>query len=632
MKTAILAALGETELQPAAALNAALAANDRLKYAFSLLQMALAHAEHPEQIAATLKRERIACGIDDPTYDTTVNGARMRGKSCCVPSGGRIMVGIADDLRLMAAPVLAAETDGLLAARVDGMLAALPKMTGDLSDPEIVSAMMQADHGGADSTHRLVMDLHKRLNTLQAGLAEETLDGAAVYGLGAADRPLISAFMAGVNRTAKLKFAHPGLATTATHVGERLIIQNDIGTTDAHVIVIHVEGFAVSVTYTDVHPERLAFFKQMLTSFKIAWENGRTAVLAAGAPFYVATGRLDAVNVDACRDYLEFLGSRLVFLIDWNRARKQLRGFLRGTDRLALLLWSADKEIGHRGFLELGGAGLVNQAIELTAGSSMHFGDRLCDVLGDAETVEFLRFVFNAATEGLGAGQSHGLISDRIRVALATHLANEERQLLRLAGDHAGLIFELASMVRDGLHAEANGAGSRAKRANKFEHEADLLVVETRAAVQRRPDYAIFRALLEAADDAADELEDAAFLLELDTLQGKPLDELRALADLLVDASQEWIKAVGNAAEIGQAAGHAETEDFLTAIDRIGTLEHQADDAERSLTVIAIKHAADFRQLHLFTAIAAKFEAAADALRHASLILHDHVLGDVIDG
>ena len=72
MKTQILAAIGEKELQPAARLNAALAANDRVKYAFSLLQMALAHAEHPEQPAATLKRERIACGIDDP-------GSRHRG-------------------------------------------------------------------------------------------------------------------------------------------------------------------------------------------------------------------------------------------------------------------------------------------------------------------------------------------------------------------------------------------------------------------------------------------------------------------------------------------------------------------------------------------------------------------------
>ena len=123
--------------------------------------------------------------------------------------------------------------------------------------------------------------------------------------------------------------------------------------------------------------------------------------LAAGAPFYLATGRIEAADAEACRAYLEFLGSRLVFLIDWNRARKQLRGFLRGPDRIALLRWAAEAEIGHRGFLELGGARLVNEAIEATAGSSMHFGDRLCDVLGDAETLEFLRFVFKTATEGL---------------------------------------------------------------------------------------------------------------------------------------------------------------------------------------------------------------------------------------
>jgi hypothetical protein len=36
-------------LQPAAALNAALAANDRVKLLFTLLQFALAHAKNPEQ-------------------------------------------------------------------------------------------------------------------------------------------------------------------------------------------------------------------------------------------------------------------------------------------------------------------------------------------------------------------------------------------------------------------------------------------------------------------------------------------------------------------------------------------------------------------------------------------------------
>ena len=99
----------------------------------------------------------------------------------------------------------------------------------------------------------------------------------------AADRPMVSAFMAGVNRTARLKFHHPGLATTASRAGGRLVIQNDIGTTDAHVIVVHVQDRVVSVTYTDVHAERLAFFQAMLQPQKFIWDAGRTAVLAAGS-------------------------------------------------------------------------------------------------------------------------------------------------------------------------------------------------------------------------------------------------------------------------------------------------------------------------------------------------------------
>ena len=294
--------------------------------------------------------------------------------------------------------------------------------------------------------------------------------------------------------------------------------------------------------------------------------------------------------------------------------------------------WAAETEIGHRGFLELGGARLVNQAIEATAGSSMHFGDRLCDVLGDTETLAFLRFVFQTATEGLLTGASQTLIHDRVRVTLATHFSNEQRQLLHLAADHASLVFELANLARDGVQSGADGAGKRAKRARGFEHDADQLVIETREAVRRRPEFGVFLALLEAADDAADELEDAAFLLNLDALQGKPLEDLQTLGDLLAEASQEWIKALGHASQIGRSAGRAETEDFLNAIDRVSALEHQADDAERALAASAVAHAKDFRQLHLFTAIGGKFEAAADALKHVSLMLRDHVLEDVIDG
>ena len=76
--------------------------------------------------------------------------------------------------------------------------------------------------------------------------------------------------------------------------------------------------------------------------------------------------------------------------------------------------------------------------------------------------------MFKTATEGPAVRPVARLIHDRIRAALAAHFSNEERQLLRLAADHAGLIFELASLVRDGLQAEPDGAGKRARRARRL--------------------------------------------------------------------------------------------------------------------------------------------------------------------
>ena len=94
--------------------------------------------------------------------------------------------------------------------------------------------------GGADSLHRLVMDLHKALNRLAADCAEEILSGAHVFGLQCGRPHAGGKFHAGAQRDPPLKFNHPGLDTMATRSGGRLLIQNDIGTTDAHVVVIAV--------------------------------------------------------------------------------------------------------------------------------------------------------------------------------------------------------------------------------------------------------------------------------------------------------------------------------------------------------------------------------------------------------
>ena len=219
--------------------------------------MAATHADQPDQPPASLKRERIGCGIDEPSLDAFTAAAVRQGPAYHMPGADKLLARIAQDLSTMAAPVLQAGIAGF-DTRLHAALAAMPQAAGDTLDAAVLAAMGSATPpAGVDSLHRLVMDLHKQLNALQAGLAEETIDGAAAYGLAEADRPRVAAFMAGLNRTARLKFDHPGLGTTATRCGDKLVLQNDIGTTDAHVVVIHVEGLTIRVTYTDVH-ERTA--------------------------------------------------------------------------------------------------------------------------------------------------------------------------------------------------------------------------------------------------------------------------------------------------------------------------------------------------------------------------------------
>jgi len=646
MKAQVLEAIGEKDLTQPAAIGAALTANNRIKYYLSLLQSAVAHADNPEQPVNSLQRERLACGIENRALDDLVANSRREG-ACGhrLPGCAAVLEQIAQDLRTMAAPVLgdrAQSSPAEFAERTDRAIAALSHQAENTIEGSFIDELTRLD--GADGLHRLVMDLHKVLNDMQAGLAEERLDGAAVYQIDDSDRPIVAAFMAGLNRTAPLKFNHPGLGTTATRIGERLVIQNDLGTTDAHVIVIHVEGNDVRITHTDVHPERVQFLREMLNRYAVEWgdaENKQAESLASGLPFHMIMGRFRAQDSDELLAYLNLLASRLVFLIDWNRARKELRGFLRGKDRVALLAWAAEAEVGHRAFLELGGAQLINRAIEDSAGSAMHFGDRLCDVLGHAAAMDFLRFALRAAMEALRDHQSTGLIQDRLRAELRAHFSSEGKRLLQMASEQAAMIFEIATLVRDGIRGIECGDGDGiyerlAKRAREFEHSADQLVVASREAVRRRPEYGALFRVVEAADDAADELEEVAFLMEL-LVRSEPsrdvLEGLGAFADLLLEGAGEWVRALSHASRVdkpGGAGSQDDIRDFLTSVDAVFALEHRADDAERALVYCAVQKASDFRQLHIYSNMANSFEEASDALKWAALITRDYLLGNVL--
>ena len=98
--------------------------------------------------------------------------------------------------------------------------------------------------------------------------------------------------MDGLNRTSPLKFDHPGLGTTATEHNGQLLIQNDIGTTDAHVLVVRVRELSTTVTYTDIHDARLKFFKSLFEAFDVTWEGTeqRQSDKLSSGQYLLATG------------------------------------------------------------------------------------------------------------------------------------------------------------------------------------------------------------------------------------------------------------------------------------------------------------------------------------------------------
>ncbi len=645
-KAQIIGELGQATLLLPELIGRALTANDRVKLCFTLLQAAQSHADHPEQPTPALLAGQVMAGLGDADVERSVAGScRQPDGSLHIPEAARLRSMIFEDVATMVAPLALAESDGAkgMAERERALNALLPTFAEDCVPAGVVDAITSVDRSRRDSLHLLVMDLHKSLNALQGQLATEDIDGAQVWRIAEEDRPLVRAFMAGVNQTGPLKFDHPGLGTTATRTGEHLVIQNDIGTTDAHVLVLQIADLTATLTYTDVHAARLEFFQSLFKPFAVRWEDTtshHSEHIVEEANYYLCVGRFEAANREALGQYLTFLGSRIVFLIDWNRARKCLREFVRKEDVVPLLKWAADQNLGHRGFLALGGERLLYDAIEFAQQTPLRYGERLYEAIGPDAAVGWLRFVLRATAEGLLQGRSERLIRDEIKAELAGCFHSALENVLAIAADHAALVFELATAVRYGLTVYSESGCSEhlartAQRAGKWEQEADALVSRIRALVQQSHKPEVYLELLREADDAADALEEAAFLMTLlpKIEPAAPLPEpIRSLATLLVADAQETVKLIEAASHVHREGAREDLQDFLEAVDRIVAIEHETDVTQRTMTSTLILEAADFRALQLLLLLAGAFEEAADALSRSALILRDHLLNDVVTG
>ena len=648
-KTRIVDILGESALVLPAAVQSAVVANERAKYVLALLQMAASHADHPDAVPTSLRAEREACGIAEPSLDTVAARAEADGRGgYFIQEMPHLLEILSAALHGMHAPFAlvarASPQDGAFyekqQRRLEGLLRAVPPPSDGMISSDTIADLTSGRPRSGDGVHLLVMDLHKELNRLIASIAEETVAGAHAYGIEDGDRPRIAAFMAGLQRTAPLKFDHPGLDTTAARADGALLIQNDIGETEAHVLVVRVAGFAVSLTYTDVHARRLRFLQTMLNGSGMAWEEAQSrqaAQLGDSDLFYTTTGRFAALDEAALCGFLDRLGSRIVFLIDWNRARKRLGLFVPNADAIELLKWAADRDVGHRAFLQLGGEHLIYDALESAMRTPLHHGEPLHEMIGGNEARDYLRFVLETTSTGLREGRSEMLLRDRIRVELFNHFRTAEQRLLADAAKHGALILQLArgleAALRHGCAADSDQLLRNAKRAKELESRADDLVKATRTAVRRTPGTAVFCRTMEVADDAADALEDAAFLAALLTdtnASGALPPALLELAALIVAASDAFGRFLRLAPDIHRGAAREAIENFLVAADELVTIEHQTDAKEREVVTVLFKTASDWRQLHLVTGIAHHLEMSGDAFLHASLMLRDHVLGSML--
>jgi len=668
-KSDAVAAMGKSTLLLPAWIKAALAANDRLKLYLTVLQAAAAHAAHPDTEPLDLRRETVAAGIeghwlrDLPAASSQVDGALL------IPELRRLAQRLAEDLSVMARPLLEAhethETGSDPHVRVKHWVDWLGALGGKHTNGETLSSdqlrsLTNGKRGGDrdgtrghgndksghddDSLHLLVMDLHKQLNQLAATVSDEQISGAHVWQLLPADRARVEAFMRGLNRTAPLKFDHPGLDTAATRDGKRLLLQNDIGTNDAHVLVVQVEGKTITLNYSDLHRPRFEFFQALLTPFGAKWAETQSRVDSAlneGEAYTFGTAHFECANDAALNKALEGIGSRIVFLIDWNRARKRLLHFVGKVDAIEILRETARLDAGHMAWLKAGGEEIIYTAMQAAGEGAFRIGDRLDVVLGAADAHAFLVEVLCLASKALLAGQPIALVADETRMLLARRVRQRSSEF-DLIEEHAAYCHALAQAVSDGLaHDVTSGsakgdhevsgeaARSLAERAKVWERKADHLVMRARDRAQRQRRWQPVARLLELSDDIADALEEAAFLMSLiaeNHRQGWNAaihQILSKLAQAVLSATQEHIKALAIARRLGAGSDGADSDAFLAASWNVLRSERECDELLRAARREILAAINDAAALMLANDLAMALELASDRLLVAGYALRD---------
>ncbi len=629
LKDKAVASLGQQTLLMPAWITAALAANDRLKLYLSLTQAAAQHARKPEDSIGNWSQELARAGLRDAGWTQDLVRHAYNDEGMLVLSHmPQLLQALGEDLQIMARPVV----DGGMVKDASGFeqrrnhwLELLQSMHDHEGlTQEALTALTHGERKAGDSFHLLVMDLHKQINALASSVATENLDGAHVWNIQKDDRALVRAFMRGLHRTAPLKFNHPGLDTAVTRDGKRLLIQNDIGTNDAHVLVIEVEEQTIRLTYSDLHPPRFKFFQSLLENAGFVWKVSEPVIsrdLNEGKPYTVGIATLQAADQTALEQGLEDIASRIVFVIDWNRARKRLQMFVSKAQAISILEHTSEHRWGHMGWLLAGGESLVYDTMEAVGSDTFRIGERLDAVLGETGARAFLIELLHNCSELLQQQQPLTLVQDKARLLLGRVLQQRHVEFDLLA-EHAAFCHALAQTLCDVLTQGCNGHCDQVvQRAKNWEHRADHLLATARQRAERQPHWRAVVDLLVQADNVADALEESAFIYTLtlvEPINGLPpsvMEVLGKLADTTLVAIQDLVKAIEIARLLDAGIDTTDSDAFLQILWRMLRAERLCDDLLRTARqhIVQTLHAQPAAML-LATELATTIEGASDAL------------------
>jgi len=182
---------GEVSLALPRAISRALSASTRVRYCFSLFQLAEQRAAHPDSSVPSLRVEREACGLDDASLDEVVGSSSMDAGALRIPHAALLHRVVTDAMEDMIALLAMSSQTAALAAgfhdRIQALLSVLPRVENDRVPLGYVSQLTRPVEG-QECLHDLVAALQRAVGELQATLARDTIDGATAYGFCTTDR------------------------------------------------------------------------------------------------------------------------------------------------------------------------------------------------------------------------------------------------------------------------------------------------------------------------------------------------------------------------------------------------------------------------------------------------------------